>query len=374
MSQLGKAQLLSIYLPSETTPLRPLSEAMWMQPAPTLLGLRLDHASICRRNIFSGVFPQLTELHLAFCEFDWDIPLISNPTSTSLHTVYNTKKVTVTRLLRLLQSLPCLVDYEESHCLERSSIHEPPVARCVRLPNIKTLSTSDDENLSLDLLRGLEAPQASITTSHGARYPSVVKRTLSDFQDAFGHKWNGVHSLRSRQDPKYCEFSISTTETTTYSFSVLTFSDSWSHFNFVKFACQNLPVQNLQSCSTNRLSVEAANLLGRLRWLNKLRLIGESAVQPFIAALGPTWNGNDPVDINEDSGAPSDYALPFRALQQLALVKMEAPAAYNGLLGVLTSRKASGIGLKNLTLSKSKIIMADIAPLTLVVDVVSFDA
>ncbi|TFK63375.1 hypothetical protein BDN72DRAFT_902469 [Pluteus cervinus] len=381
MSQLDRVQYLGLlfYLFTalehlEPCPMKLLSGAMWMQPAPILRELKIDRASILERNIFSGVFPQLTHVELSFCQFDWDIPLLCAPTLRSLCTYHSAKKITVPRLLRLLQSLPCLIDFKEIDCLKSTRAPGPRVARRIQLPNLRTLIINDDVALTTDLLLRLDTPEASIETDQYGPDPKYMKQFLTVFQGKIGRQWNSIHHLGSRHTPRRSYLSISTSSTTTYGFDFLTCHDKdieiWSKFHFVKFACENLPVTNLHSCSTNRLSIEAATLLGRLQHLNKLRLIEESAVQSFITALRE-HDGPRPADMDGHPATHTSSVL-FPSLQELALAKIDSPSAYSGLLDVLTTRKANGFGLKRLAFSKSKISVQDTATLSMVVDVVSF--
>ncbi|TFK62652.1 hypothetical protein BDN72DRAFT_848436 [Pluteus cervinus] len=369
MSKLNQVQFLSI-MPGclnleelENFRLVPLSGSEWKQPAPILRRLGLHQASITDRNLFTGIFPRLTHLGMYQCEFNWDIPLFSCPALATLHIVNPVKRITIPKLLDLLQGLPYIATCDLSYCIQAASDPGPRVSRRVSLEGLKMLDLQDELDLISNVLLKLDIPETSISIAMCPAHSSnSVKRTLTQFQQDIGREWNAVDGIKSFQSSSSCRFSLSTSTTTTYKF-FFDAGDKHLDLNFVAFACQNLPLENLHSCSTDCLSTEAATLLGNLRHLNQLRLIKGPAVRPFIAALH---------DINESIPTPPK-TTPFPALQDLGLVNMDTPSAYDGLLEVLTTRKAEGIGLERLTFSKSKVSIQDTAPLALVIGVVTAD-
>ncbi|TFK63374.1 hypothetical protein BDN72DRAFT_323324 [Pluteus cervinus] len=368
MLELDQVEFLSITLHpgGMSGPLRlnPLSGPEWKQPAPMLRELRLSQASLTDRDLFSGTFPQLMRINLYQIRLDWDIPLLSCPALRIVEISNPITRVTVPRIIHLLQSLPHLTYCRFRDCVDSAIV---PVHQRVRHPNLQHLRILDRASSSSCLLLGLDIPDASISTWHAAHSPNCVKNALAKFQEDVGWRWSTIRDIKSFQSPKFCDFSLSTPQANTYHF-LFQGRTTWSDLNFITTACQSLPLENLESCSTDCLSVEAVTLLGKLKHLRKLRLVKECAVRQFVVVL----QSGDLEEFDKGATATSPTVL-FPALWELALVTMTSPSAYSGLPDVLASRKANGLGLKKLTFSKSKVSTQDTAPFALVVDVVLAD-
>ncbi|TFK62650.1 hypothetical protein BDN72DRAFT_964402 [Pluteus cervinus] len=382
MLQLHRVQFLAVVFDSlhptkpENFGRTPLSGSEWKQPAPMLQVLKLERGSITDRNLFAGVFPQLACLWIVRGRFEWDIPLLSSPALTTLRISSPMKRVTVPKLLHLLQSSPYLTDCHLGSCIQLSPGQVPGsgVLHRVRLLNLKKLSIDDHARYASELLLGLDLAESStsISTSHNARSSRCVKKILTKFQEDTGRRWSTVNSIESLESPAVCDFSFSTSGTTTYRFTFYNpgRDTSWTGLYFITSASQNLPFDNLHSCSTDRLSIDAVILLGNLRHLNKLKLIKTSAVQPFIITLRKYSDNFE--DIPGGAATPPK-TMAFPALQDLTLVSMQSPSKYDGLLDVLTARKANGFGLRKLSFAKSQVSSQDTAQLALVVDLVTTD-